>query len=79
MSIDTAEKRYSMINFTVVGAGKILFVPTGTVNDQDRFHLLGLYSGLAPFPPPTPGRLSGYIGIPGIAFARPVMDGTTIG
>lgn len=45
MAIDTAAKRYSMINLAHHHA--ILIIPDGTIGDADRAHLLGLYSGIA--------------------------------
>ena len=48
MAVDTAEKRYSMMNF-VGGPGICtvpMFEPDGAVDDDDRFHLLNLYSGI---------------------------------
>lgn len=45
MAVDTATKRYSMINFS---AGDSMFpVPVNGVDAADRSHLLELYSGLA--------------------------------
>lgn len=45
MAVDTATKRYSMINF---GAGDELGpVPVNGSTVGDRLHGLGLYSGLA--------------------------------
>jgi len=43
--IDTAQKRFSMMGF---GDGnQILFEPDGSVDLDDRQHLLGGYSGIA--------------------------------
>lgn len=47
MAVDTAEKRYSMMNIPVVGASMILFVATGAIDAPEREHLLGLYAGFA--------------------------------
>lgn len=45
MAIDTAAKRFSMMN---MGAHhRILIIPDGTISAPDRAHLLGLYSGIA--------------------------------
>lgn len=57
MAIDTAEKLYSMMNF-VSGPGVCtvpMFEPDGSIDDDDRFHLLNLYSGIALDPPPVSG------------------------
>jgi len=46
MAIDTAEKRFSILNF-----GKYpslpLIISDGTIGPSDRSHLLNLYSGIA--------------------------------
>lgn len=47
MAIDTATKRYSILNFGRVPTFP-LFVPSGTTVDAgDRSHLLNMYSGIA--------------------------------
>jgi hypothetical protein len=46
MAIDTANKRFSMLNFSTVPTLP-LFPPSGSINDGDRLHFLDLYSGLA--------------------------------
>jgi len=60
MAIDTAAKRFSMLNF---GTQPIipLFIPDGSVDEGDRLHLLTLYSGIslsAVTPPTFNGSLS---------------------
>ena len=45
MAVDTAEKRFSMMNFS--DGVSIPFVPDGTVELADRQHLLDAYSGIA--------------------------------
>jgi len=52
VAVDTAEKRFSMLNLTIVGASMMLFERDGTVNDDDRQHLIGCYSGIALDEPP---------------------------
>lgn len=53
MAVDTATKRYSMINF---GDGDRQFaVPDGTITTGDRQELLALYSGLAADAPAVGG------------------------
>ncbi len=47
MAIDTAEKRFSMLNFGSTGTVHLLFEPDGAVDADDRAHLLDLYSGIA--------------------------------
>lgn len=45
MAVDTRQKRFSMMNF---GEGdQVLFEADGTVDADDRAHLLGLYSGIS--------------------------------
>lgn len=46
MAVDTASKRYSMIN---MGDAVIspLFIPDSTIDDGDKYHLLNLYFGIA--------------------------------
>lgn len=66
MAIDTAQKRFSMLNFSWV-PGVMLFQADGSVDADDRSHLLHLYSGITldgpgsggPFPFYTRRRLSG--------------------
>ena len=45
MAVDSARKRFSMMNF---GSPIImpLFIPDGTIDDEDRYHLLNLYYGI---------------------------------
>ncbi len=66
MAVDTAQKRFSMLNFGWV-PGVMLFEADGAVDADDRSHLLHLYSGITldagttggPFPHYTRRRLSG--------------------
>ncbi len=66
MAVDTAQKRFSMLNFGWV-PGVMLFEADGSVDADDRSHLLHLYSGITldaggaggPFPHYTRRRLSG--------------------
>lgn len=54
MAIDSANKRFSMMN---LGTQPIfpLFPPGGTaIDDGDKYHLLGLYSGIALSSTPAP-------------------------
>lgn len=51
MAIDTAEKRFSMINLAVVGARRAMPVPATPVSNAERYHRLGLYAGIAMGPP----------------------------
>jgi hypothetical protein len=46
MAIDTASKRFSMMNLGTVPTSP-LFIPDGTINDGDKYHLLNLYFGIA--------------------------------
>ena len=60
MAVDTAARRFSMLNF---GRTPVypLFIPDGSVDDGDRLHLLNLYSGIAlsaVTPPVFSGSLS---------------------
>lgn len=45
MAIDSANKRFSMINF-VNPVSSPLIIPDGLVGDGDRFHFLNLYFGI---------------------------------
>lgn len=59
MAIDTAEKRYSMIAF---GDGSApLFEPDSTVDADDMYHLIGLYSGITLDNPTAPTFKPGFI------------------
>lgn len=53
MAINTAEKRFSIINLAVVGARRAMPVPATPVSAQERYHRLGLYAGIT-LAPPTP-------------------------
>lgn len=46
MAIDTREKRFSMMDFGDGNIG-VLHEPDGSVDLDDRQHLLGCYSGIA--------------------------------
>ncbi len=45
--IDTAEKRFSMLNFGDGAHLHVMFEPDGAVDLDDRQHLLDLYAGIA--------------------------------
>lgn len=47
MAIDTAEKRFSMLNFGDGSTIHLLFEADSTVDLDDRQHLLDCYSGIA--------------------------------
>lgn len=47
MAVDTAEKRFSMLNFGDGSTVHLLFEPDGAVDLDDRQHLLDCYSGIA--------------------------------
>lgn len=47
MAVDTREKRMSMLNFGDGCSLHLLFEADGTVDADDRLHLLDLYSGIA--------------------------------
>ncbi len=54
MAVDTAEKRFSMMNFGgLPGTLKLMFEPDGSVDADDRAHMLDLYAGIA-LDAPTP-------------------------
>lgn len=53
MAIDTASKRFSMMNFGTQPIAP-LFIPDGTVNDGDKYHMLTLYFGIALNSPVAP-------------------------
>lgn len=46
MAVNTAEKRFSMLNFGDGSTIHLLFETDGTVNLDDRQHLLDCYSGI---------------------------------
>ena len=46
MAVDTRQKRFSMMNFSWVPS-LVLFEADGSVDADDRAHLLNLYSGIA--------------------------------
>lgn len=52
MAVDTAEKRYSMMNFGDGTTIHLLFETDGTVDLDDRQHLLDCYSGISFAAPP---------------------------
>ena len=45
MSVDTAKRRFSMLNFGEGSTLYLLFKSDGAVNNDDRVHLLDLYNG----------------------------------
>jgi len=47
MAVDTREKRFSMMNFSDGTGTQTLFEVDGTVNLDDKQHLLDCYSGIA--------------------------------
>lgn len=47
MAIDSREKRFSILNFGDGTHIHATFEADGAVDDDDRLHLLDLYSGLA--------------------------------
>ncbi len=47
MAIDTREKRMSMLNFAEGSYSHVGFEADGTVDADDRQHLLDCYSGIA--------------------------------
>ena len=60
MAVDTAEKRFSMINFGDGTTIHLLPEPDGAIDLDDRQHLLDCYSGIAFGSPP--------VVVPGAAF-----------
>lgn len=47
MAVDSRQKRMSMIEFGAGHSWRTLFEADGSVDADDRAHLLGLYSGIA--------------------------------
>ena len=47
MAVDTAAKRFSMLNFGDGTTIHLLFQSDGVVDADDRIHLLDLYNGFA--------------------------------
>jgi len=62
VAVDTAEKRFSMLNFGDGTTIHLLFETDGSVDLDDRQHLLDCYSGIAfgapPVPPAPPSSLT---------------------
>ena len=52
MAIDTRQKRFSMLHFSWI-PGVSLFEADGTVDADDKYHLLHLYSGITLSGAPT--------------------------
>lgn len=46
MAIDSANKRFSMMNFGIQPISP-LFIPDGTVDAGDKYHMLTLYYGIS--------------------------------
>ena len=46
MAVDSRQKRFSMMSFGSFIPSQILFEADGTVDADDKYHLLGLYSGI---------------------------------
>ncbi len=46
MAIDTAEKRFSMMNLVITGARRAMPVPATPISNGERYHRLGLYAGI---------------------------------
>jgi len=46
MPIDSAQKRFSIMNMRSP-IGRPSFIPDGTIDDGDRYHLINLYFGIA--------------------------------
>ena len=67
MAIDTAEKRFSMLNFGGGSTVHLLFEPDGTVDLDDRQHLLDCYSGIA-FSAPAGGQGAGSLASTGVGW-----------
>ena len=64
MAVDTAEKRFSMLNFGDGTNIHLLFEPDGAVDLDDRQHLLDCYSGIAfasPAVPTGPPKHEGFL------------------
>lgn len=53
MAVDTREKRFSMMSLGDGTHIHVTFEADGTVNADDRQHLLDCYSGIAFAAPPT--------------------------
>ncbi len=68
MAIDSRQKRFSMMSMAsgVDGAGiNMLFEPDGSVDADDRQHLLDCYSGIA-FDAPVAVTLIGQLALIGV-------------
>lgn len=46
MAVDTANKRYSVIGLGIP-VPSLLPVPDGSITDEDKLHLIYLYSGIS--------------------------------
>ena len=47
MAVDSAQKRFNMISFSSVMADEMMFQADGSVDADDRVHMLHLYGGIA--------------------------------
>lgn len=65
MAVDSAEKRFSMLNFGDGTTIHLLFEHDGSVDLDDRQHLLDCYSGNA-FGAPPGGRIINLVGFGGL-------------
>lgn len=61
MAIDTASKRFSMVNFGHVPVTPLI-IPDGTVGAGDQYHLLNLYFGITLDAPPAAPIGERYVG-----------------
>lgn len=59
MAVDTAAKRFSMLNFGTGVHVHLTFQSDGVIDADDRHHLLDLYSGFAAIslPAESPGMM----------------------
>ena len=53
MAINDPRKRYSILNYDEVGAAQMMIFQSGIVVEGDRYHFMGLYSGITLAEPST--------------------------
>ena len=66
MAVDTAAKRFSMLNFGTGVHVHLTFQSDGTVDADDRMQLLDLYNGFVAVGPPAPAAPGGTMMLMGV-------------
>ena len=69
MAVDTAEKRFSMLNFGDGSHIHVTFEVDGSIDLDDRQHLLDCYSGIGfDNPVAAAGPVAGSLGLMGVGI-----------